>query len=214
MKNEMNNKKIIRWVIALCAILFVINVLVDHFNSNNFPKKTETVAKSKPTKVKADIDTSIVDTSDIQPVEERKVWNVRTKTDDMTSTKDIFADITSDNMVDQGEPYGSTSCNITVRYMKRYGTDVMINIDQGQIYGNEYEDDNYILVRFDNHKSIKYWFDEPQDGSSETVFIRRYRDFISRCRKAKSIKIELPLYQNGRQIFTFNVDEPLTWKRS
>ena len=97
--------------------------------------------------------------------------------------------------------------------MKKFGGyDAIISITDGQIYGNEYSNDNYILARFDNGQPIKYWFNEPSDGSSESVFIRRTSDFIARCKKAKDIKIEIPIFEGGRPIFEFHVDEPLKWK--
>ena len=88
----------------------------------------------------------------------------------------------------------------------------VISITDGQIYGNEYSNDNYILARFDNGQPIKYWFNEPSDGSSESIFIRRKSDFIAHCKKAKDIKIEIPIFEGGRPIFEFHVDEPLKWK--
>jgi hypothetical protein len=61
--------------------------------------------------------------------------------------------------------------------MKKYGYDVLIGITSGQIHGNEYNDDNYVMVRFDKDKPIKYWFDESSDNSSDIVFIRKITCF-------------------------------------
>ena len=131
----------------------------------------------------------------------------------MTSSKNVWASILSDNSIDLDPPYHSANAKITVRYMKKFGGyDAIISITDGQIYGNEYSNNNYILARFDNGQPIKYWFNEPSDGSSESIFIRRTSDFIAHCKKAKDIKIEIPIYEGGRPVFEFHVDEPLKWK--
>lgn len=146
-------------------------------------------------------------------VENKRSWDFHFDTDKMTSSKNVWASILSDNSIDLDPPYHSVNAKITVRYMKKFGGyDAIISITDGQIYGNEYSNDNYILARFDNGQPIKYWFNEPSDGSSESIFIRRKSDFIAHCKKAKDIKIEIPIFEGGRPIFEFHVDEPLKWK--
>ncbi|MBP3246359.1 MAG: hypothetical protein J6M36_00580 [Prevotella sp.] len=161
----------------------------------------------------------VVDTDLASPYEftegSKKTWDISTSTDDMTDTKNIWAKITSDNYVSQEFPYeGFTYASITVRYMKKYGYDVLIEITKGQISGSEYNGTDYITARFDDGAPKKYHFNEASDGSSEVVFIRNKSDFISRCKKAKDIKIDLPLYKGGRPVFTFHVDEPLVWPQN
>lgn len=205
---ERNNNKIILGGLLCAGIIFLLFLITKSCNSSNpsgIPSPVDSVA----------VDTTLNsedDASSQQGTKVKKVWNFRTEKDEMTNTKDIWASITSDNSVDQDEPYGETDCSITVRYMKKWGYDVMIGISEGQIFGSEYDGENYVMVKFDNGKPIKYWFNEASDGSSESVFINRKSDFIARCKKAKSIKVELPLYQGGRPVFDFSVDEPLKWK--
>lgn len=147
-------------------------------------------------------------------VEKEKVkeWEFSFKEDEMTSSRNVYARISSDNTIDQNFPYGATGANICIRYMKKYGYDVLVTIDEGQFSGIEVSGTNYIMVRFDKGKAIKYWYNETDDGSSDCVFIRKANDFIKRCKEAKDIKIELPLYQNGRPVFKFHVDKPLVWR--
>ena len=130
----------------------------------------------------------------------------------MTDTKNIWASITSDNYIYQDFPYeGMTRAKIIVRYMKKYGYDVLIEISQGQIYGKEYNGQNYITARFDEASPKRYYFNEAADGSSEVVFLNNRSDFMKRCKQAKDIKIDIPIWQEGRPVFTFHVDEPLVW---
>lgn len=140
-------------------------------------------------------------------------WNFSIEKDEMTDTKNIWAKIISDNHISQSFPYeGYTYATITIRYMKKYGYDAIISISKGQIHGSRYNGDNYITARFDEGTPKKYTFTEAADGSSEMVFLVGKSDFIKRCKQAKDIKIEVPLYQAGRPIFTFHVDEPLVWR--
>ena len=160
-----------------------------------------------------DSDTRIVDSIDhntTTPSSSGSSWNFEFDHDKMDNSKRIYARITSDNVV--GLDYSSTDATICVRYMKKYGYEALITLSSGQIFGNEYNGDNYILVKFDDGRAKKYYFDETSDGSSETVFIRKKSDFIAHCKKSKKIRIEIPIFDNGRQVFDFKVGKPLTWR--
>lgn len=144
---------------------------------------------------------------------DKKEWDFNIQKDQMTDSKNIWANLTSDNFISQDFPYeGYTYAKITVRYMKKYGYDVLISINKGQIHGSRYNGDNYITVRFDEGTAKRFYFNEAADGSSDVVFLNAHSDFIKRCKQAKDIKIEVPIYQAGRPVFTFHVDEPLTWR--
>lgn len=140
-------------------------------------------------------------------------WNFTFAKDEMTDSKNIWAKIRSDNYISQEFPYeGETYATITVRYMKKYGYDVLIQITKGQIVGNEFNGSNYVTVRFDDNAPKKYYFNEAEDGSPDIVFLNKHSEFIKQCKQAKDIKVEIPMYQAGRPIFSFHVDEPLTWR--
>jgi hypothetical protein len=142
-----------------------------------------------------------------------KTWSFKTEKDAMTDSKNIWANLTSDNIVDFSAPYdGGSNLTITIRYMKKYGFDAMLQISSGQFDANEYSGTNYITARFDGGSARKYYVNEPSDGSSDYLFIRKKSDFIMRCKKAKSIKIEAPFYQEGTAVFNFKVDKALEWK--
>ena len=161
-----------------------------------------------------DVDTVAVAEADEHFSMPTKVlWNFNIEKDEMTDSKNIWASIISDNYISQDFPYeGRTRASIIVRYMKKYGYDVLIQITDGQINGRDYYGTNYITARFDENSPKKYFFNESADGDSKIVFLRNSTDFIKRCKKAKNIKIDLPLYKGGRPVFTYHVDEPLVWR--
>lgn len=157
--------------------------------------------------------TAVEDSASSEKVQAKKTWEFSSDVDKMTNSKNVWAKLYSDNSISQEFPYGDTQALITVRHMKKYGNNVIISITDGQIFGNEYNNANYIMVKFDAAAPVKYWFDEPEDGSSESVFIRKSSSFIAKCKKAKHINVEIPLYQGGRPVFEFHVDKPLIWKK-
>lgn len=42
-------------------------------------------------------------------------------------------------------------------------------------------------------------------------FLRNAKEFLNKCKTAKNIKIDIPLYQAGRPVFKFHVDKALEW---
>lgn len=199
--NETSLGKLILWPVVGVIAFFTIVMIVALSQDKETPN--EDIAVVDSTRVWDDVSAEKV---------EKKEWSFSNDIDEMTDSKNIWATIVSDNALELDFPYNSTHAKIVVRYMKKYGYDVLIEITSGQIYGNEYSDENYIMARFDNDKPIKYWFNEPSDNSSDCVFIRKTNDFIMRCKKARTIRLEIPLYQAGRPVFEFNVDEPLKWQ--
>ena len=147
-----------------------------------------------------------------ETVKDSITWKITSEIDEMTDSKSIWASIRSDNFVNQDFPYeGDTYAQITVRYRKKDGYQVLVSIDMGQIFGNQFSGQNYINVRFDQNEAKKYYFNEPADGSAETVFLKNQKDFIEKCKKSHDIKMEIPLFQGGSPLFTFHVDKPLVW---
>ena len=140
-------------------------------------------------------------------------WEFEFDTDEMTDEQNVFASLISKNTCELDFPYGETRCTLCIRKMgRRGGIDAMVLVSSGQIYGSEYKNDNYILVRFDDETPIKYWYNESASGSSDVIFIRKTNDFIEHCKKAKVIKVEVPMFDEGRKLFTFEAKEPFTWK--
>lgn len=197
----------IGWILAIALlVIFVFVRLLDSVST---------------TQEKSEVSSNVVEEADalaeveVATTEPSKVtWYISTEKDEMTDTKNIWASITSDNYISQDFPYeGMTRATITVRYMKKYGFDVLIGISQGQIHESKYNGDNYITARFDEGSPKRYYFNEASDGSSEMVFLSNHSEFIKRCKQAKDIKIDIPIWQEGRPVFTFHVDEPLEWPK-
>lgn len=143
----------------------------------------------------------------------KKTWSFSYDFDEMTDSKNIWASVKSDNCIRQNFPYqGDTYAKITVRYMKKYGYDVIVEITKGQIQYS-YARSNMMMIRFDSDEPKKYSFNASADHDPTCVFLNNVKDFIKRAKKARTIKIQIPIYQSGNPIFTFTVDEPLVWRK-
>lgn len=138
-------------------------------------------------------------------------WSRREETDPMNDSKSVFVSVTSDNSNKLDFPYGDAYVTLTVRRMKKYGVDVIVKSSSGQIYGSEYNGENYVTIRFDSNKPMRFYFNEAADGSSDVVFLRKRTAFIQAAKKAHKITVEVPYYQGGWQVFTFTTPKPLQW---
>lgn len=144
-----------------------------------------------------------------EPEASAKTWIYQNQTDEMDGGTNKFAWLKSDNFINMDFPYhGDTYAWLTVRKTKKYGTDVYVKIDRGQFGG---KGTDYVRVRFDDAQPVKYKYNEADDGSNDIVFLRNVKDFIAKAKKAKRIKVEVPLWQEGNRVFDFSVDESLEW---
>lgn len=151
------------------------------------------------------IDTSAVVVDSItEPI---KNWEYSEVVDKMTSKQTKFARVISNESLDLEFPYDGTNyAQITLR--KKEGLNIYLTIDKGQITGGY--DNKFITVRFDEEKPIKFSYTEPQDGSSNIIFIDNEVKFLSKLKKSKKTLVSLPLYQAGNQILEFNTAD-LKW---
>ena len=194
-------KKIILTIVGVSFLVLCINMCNSITTSNG---------------TYLDSDTAVIDTAlyGNTPIEvEKKTWSLQTKQDEMDDSKSYWYSLQSDNYANFDFPYeGDSYLTITVRWMKKYGYDVLLEITDGQMVGNEYNGTNYVRVRFDGGKVQKFYYNEPNDGSSNLVFLRKAQKFIEKCKNAKDIIIEQEFYQEGVHQFKFHVDEPLPKK--
>ena len=194
-------KKIILTIVGVSFLVLCINMCNSITTSNG---------------TYLDSDTAVIDTAlyGNTPIEvEKKTWSLQTKQDEMDDSKSYWYSLQSDNYANFDFPYeGDSYLTITVRWMKKYGYDVLLEITDGQMVGNEYNGTNYVRVRFDGGKVHKFYYNEPNDGSSNLVFLRNAQKFIEKCKNAKDIIIEQEFYQEGVHQFKFHVDEPLPKK--
>lgn len=159
---------------------------------------SESLVAVDSTAVVVDSNTTTIETNN---------WEYHETIDKMTSKPTKFAQILSNESLNLKFPYdGSNYGQLTLRKMN--GLNIYLSIDKGQISGG-YEN-NFITVRFDQEKPIKFSYSEPQDGSSNFIFIDNESRFLSKLKKSKKTLISIPLYHEGNQILEFNTED-LKW---
>jgi hypothetical protein len=140
-------------------------------------------------------------------------WDYSETKDAMGRGTIYLTSVISSNTISLNFPYeGEQHCRLSIREHPQHGNDVYVSIEKGQLLDSEYHGD--VLVRFDNDKPKAFSSVSPADGSSETLFLRSgaFPFFLSKLQTAKTLKIQVPVYQAGNQICEFDV-QGFTWKK-
>lgn len=137
------------------------------------------------------------------------IWVYSDQADKMGRGTIQWAIVKSLNEVNFDFPYsGAQKATLELRKHPKYGKDIILNIERGQFLCHM--DDCSVSVRFDQGKAQSYNAAEPADNSTVTLFIRNFDRFLSGVRKAKKLYIEAQFYQEGNQVFEFDVSD-LKW---
>lgn len=148
------------------------------------------------------------------PTVERKSstgkWVYSGDYDRMRGTTDRYANLSSENSVNLGFPYGEVYGRLQVRKRSTDGLNIMFSIDKGQILCRSYTE-SYLSIKFDNGPIQRFSCTGAADGTSEVSFIISARKFLNSLIKSNQIIVEVPLYQNGSRQFTFET-KGLDWK--
>jgi hypothetical protein len=138
-------------------------------------------------------------------------WFYLDGVDPMSSKPDKTAILTSTNSLNLSWPYaGENRGYIIIRQHPQWGLDVFVKLDKGQIICHY--DDCRARVRFDSKEPVTYNATGPADHSSNIIFFKNEKAFIENARRAKTILVELNIFQNGSQILRFEAPQELVWK--
>lgn len=134
-------------------------------------------------------------------------WEYSSDIDTMTGKPIQSAFTISKNKVELEFPYqGGTYGLIRVRKHPRFGSDVIFQVNKGQILCGTSSGCS-IVVRFDDQKSMKVQANEPSDHGSETLFLEGFSKLTSLLKKSKVVVIEVTFFKQGNRQFKFNVDD-------
>lgn len=140
-----------------------------------------------------------------EPPSVHSAWEYSAYDDEMSSGKIYYAKLTSVNTVNFGFPYeGAQHATLTLRTHPRYGKDVILSLERGQFRCSSYDGCN-VLVRFDNSEPTSYTAQGPEDNSTEHLFIAPYSQFVARLGRAQRVRVSATVYQEGAQVFEFDV---------
>lgn len=138
-------------------------------------------------------------------------WKFTTDTDRMTSKVTSTAQLSSENSLDLSFPYkGRNMGRLTVRQHPRYGLQVILDVEKGQVLCNSFNGCP-VLIRFDDKPPHTFNGGESADNNPTIVFILDAKAFIAQASKAHQILVQVNFFQNGAQTLEFRPTRPLAW---
>lgn len=139
-------------------------------------------------------------------------WQYQHETDKMTGKEARHALAESNNTLSLAFPYsGRNHGNLQVRQHPKYGLDVIVYVDKGQLLCRSHDDSCAVMIKFDDAQPIHFSGTPSADHDSKVIFLRDARRFINRAQKAKRILVQVSVFQNGDQILEFHSSNPLQW---
>lgn len=138
-------------------------------------------------------------------------WEYENKVDKMSGEDAKMAWVRSDNSLNLQFPYsGPNYGSLWIRRHPKYGTDVIVKIDKGQVLCRSYEPCS-VMVKFDDAKPVRFTGTPSADHDSTMVFLDPVSKFIAQAKTAKKILVQFTVYQAGDQILEFSTPNTLNW---
>ena len=142
-----------------------------------------------------------------------QAWTFDTEKDKMGQGEIKMAHVESTNQVDFDFPYkGPQKGQLILRTHPQHGKDVMLQIKKGQFLCRI--DGCNVMVRFDEGKPQRIHANPPSDHSSTVIFITGFDRVLAGLRKAKVVRIQAEFYQEGNQVFEFDVAGLGDWPKA
>jgi hypothetical protein len=130
-------------------------------------------------------------------------WSYSSATDPMTSRVARTATIQSENTVNFDFPYqGEQRGRLMLRNHPSYGRDILLHIGSGQFLCPSY-DGCSVRIRFDEGPAERWHANAAADHSTTVIFISGYSRFVERMRRARTVRIQAEIYQEGSPTFEF-----------
>lgn len=130
-------------------------------------------------------------------------WEYQTLEDSLTKKTESVAAIQSNNQVQLEFPYrGGTSAWLIARKHPRHGTDLIFQIDNGQLLCSSYKCN--IAIRIDDQPVKVLKGLESDSHSSKVIFFPNAKKLINQIKSSKTVVVEVQFYRQGAYTFEFN----------
>lgn len=131
------------------------------------------------------------------------LWSYSDDIDPMTSGHTRVACVNSINKVTQAAPYEDTVAQLCIRRTRRSGLNVFVRLmADGQVLC-DLGDGCSVPVRFEARPVRRWSAVGAADGTTNMIFLEREKTLVGEIKSARSITIEIELYQNGDQALIF-----------
>ncbi len=189
--------------ICVCPIFLSILAPVGRLKNQEDAKSSELApAKTAPTSKSPDQSQATPAQKAPEPV---SPWNYQREEDGMGRGDVLTAYVTSTNTVSLDFPYqGEQHATLMLRKHPEHGEDVIFQIERGQLL-TDLMDGTKVPIRFDSGSIRSFRANPPADHSTESLFIDAFDTFMDRLPRAKTVKIEVQIYQEGNRTFVFDV---------
>lgn len=180
----------IRIMLAIIAIVFFMS-LIGKTNKTELEVSPDENQETKAISESSTIATTV------------NKWEISNTTDPMSGKSVKQYSVSSNNQTFLDFPYkGGTNAKLVVRNHPRYGNDVLIMIDKGQLLCNTIRCN--VSIKIDDGKVITYKGSEPSDYDKTIIFMPNYKSIVQSLKKSKKTLVEIDFYKNGSFAFEFN----------
>lgn len=136
-----------------------------------------------------------------QALAEEPAWFTYTTEHPMYG-KQVVASARTRESFELRPPYDGIRQTAELELRKRgRGGDVMLSIQRGQLVCGYASCP--VVVRWDDGPALTFKGNPPSDGSSETIFIPGFRQFVKRLGESEVLRIQVDVYQHGSRVFEF-----------
>jgi len=141
-------------------------------------------------------------------------WTFGTTHDQMRGSDQPYASVDSENQLQFDPPYdGGSTATLTIIPRGKEYHEVRLSVTKGQFFCTEGHQE--VVILFDQGRSHSLKCEAADDGSQNYVALGNYHigedyrveNLVSDMKSAKSLTIEAPFYQAGRQQMTFDVSD-------
>lgn len=141
----------------------------------------------------------------------KSLWKYSQDDDKMEGTTIYMASLLSTNELNFKFPYkGGSKLSIDLRH-KDAITDVFIQVSKGQIMPS-FSGKETLKFKFDDEDTVKFTYSTSPGSSNNIVFMNDPSGVIKKLLTAKKIMLEVPIYNEGLQVFEFDA-AGLAWDK-
>ncbi|HOY14512.1 MAG TPA: hypothetical protein PLY70_15295 [Saprospiraceae bacterium] len=196
-------KKTLLWILVAFLLIVVIGGLMNDNNSN-------IVNSEQNTHIQDSIDNLLAVQDSIDRAELRRnspyTWQYKQELNQMDGITNKYAQIQALDDLQFKFPYdGGSQAYLTIRRTK--DIDVYLSISKGQFLSGY---NHAVRLKFDEGKPITYNYQDPSDGSNETIFLNREQDIIKRLKSCSRLLIEVEFFDEGVRQLEFKTSD-LNW---
>lgn len=196
---NVNTKKPLKWYQYLFGFLFVIFIANLCSNPKKENSSKSNLNSNSLTEEKA---------TDKEETPSNK-WYYNEDVDKMTSKKNHFATLVSENSLNFDFPYNGGSYGKLLVRKKDGSTNIMLSISKGQFMTGI--EGVRVRLRFDQEPAFSVTGSQSSDYSSDLLFLSSESKIINKLKKSKSLIVEAEFYNEGRRTLDFNI-EGFEWK--